>query len=88
MTHEERLNIWYTKFPPLTPWFGPGEEPTRVGVYMVDQSRNEFPQPVFSFWDGGNWYPQGSLPNDAMKWVCYGPIKGSFRQWRGLQEQA
>lgn len=85
MTHEERLNLWYAKFPALTPWFGPEQEPMRVGVYMVDQSHQGFEQPVFSFWDGGNWYPQGSLPNDAMKWVCYGPIQYEFRRWRGLQ---
>ena len=87
MTDEERLNLWYAKFPALTPWFGPEQKPVRVGVYMVDQSRDGFEQPVFSFWDGAHWYPQDSLPDKVMRWVCYGPIKNRFRKWRGLQEQ-
>ena len=86
---EERTNLWYAKFPPLTPWFGPEQDPVRPGVYMVDQGRDgSFVQPVFSFWDGSDWYPQGSLPNDAMKLICYGPIRCKFRQWRGLKESA
>jgi len=81
-----RIDHWYTKFPPLTPWFKPDVNPVRVGVYMVDQSwSGVVEQPVFSLWDGKTWYPQGSMPKDAMKFVCYGAKKGKpFKQWRGL----
>jgi hypothetical protein len=86
------IDRWYTKFPPLTPWFPHDVVPVRVGVYMVDQSwPDQVEQPVFSLWDGNSWYPQGSTPDDALRWVCYGPIKRgeymapAFRQWRGLR---
>ena len=78
---------WYEKFPPLTPWLPGEEKPVRQGVYMVDQSwPGEETQPVFSYWDGANWYPQDSEPDKAMRWLCYGPKKGRpFKQWRGLK---
>ena len=42
---------WYTKYPPLTPWFPHKVAPVRVGVYMVDQSwPDQVEQPVFSLW--------------------------------------
>jgi hypothetical protein len=84
---------WYTKYPPLTPWFPHKVAPVRVGVYMVDQSwPDQVEQPVFSLWDGNNWYPQGSTPDDALRYVCFGPIAHgkymapAFRQWRGVKE--
>ena len=84
---------WYTKYPPLTPWFSHKVAPVRVGVYMVDQSwPDQVEQPVFSLWDGKNWYPQGSTPDDALRYVCFGPIAHgkymapAFRQWRGVKE--
>ena len=86
------VDLWYTKFPPLTPWFNHMIKPFRSGVYMVDQSwPDQVEQPVFSLWDGKDWYPQGTSPDDALRWVCYGPIvrdkhmRPAFRQWRGLR---
>ena len=47
------IDRWYTKFPPLTPWFPHEVVPVRPGVYMVDQSwPDQVEQPVFSLWDG------------------------------------
>ena len=83
---------WYATLPPLTPWFPPTKRPVRPGVYMVDQSHpDQIEQCVFSLWNGKNWHPQGSTPEDALKWACYGPIKTgryrphAFRKWRGLK---
>lgn len=81
------MNDWYSKFPSLTPWFPPNQPPVRPGVYMVDQAwrPGQETEAVFSYWDGNYWHPQGSLPDDAIKLVCYGPIKARlFRKWRGL----
>lgn len=89
---EKMLNDrWYATLPPLTPWFPPTKRPVRPGVYMVDQSHpDQIEQCVFSLWNGKNWHPQGSTPEDALKWACFGPIKTGryrlhpFRKWRGL----
>lgn len=92
MKPNEVFDPWYAKFPPLTPWFPPTKRPVRPGVYMVDQSwPDQVEQCVFSLWDGKNWHPQGSTPEEALKWACYGPIKTgryrphAFRKWRGLK---
>ena len=83
---------WYAKLPPLTPWFPHDELPVRPGVYMVDQSEpDQIEQPVFALWDGNSWYPQGTTPENALRYVCFGPIKRGpymhtpFRKWRGLK---
>ena len=71
----------------LTPWFT-DEDPVRAGVYMVDQSRGDDEQCVYSFYDGqGNWYPQDSTPDKALRWICYGPkINDQFKKWRGVMK--
>jgi hypothetical protein len=75
-------------YPNLTPWFLMDTPPVRYGIYMVDQSwpDEKYPQEVFSFWDGHHWYPQGSSPDKAMRYVCCGMANGRpFKQWRGLR---
>ncbi len=76
-----------TKKQPLTPWFPPDKPPIRPGVYIVDQSwPGQKTESVYAYWDGTNWYPQGTTPNDAMYTMCYGLKKGRpFKQWRGLK---
>ena len=91
---KDTFDRWYSTFPPLTPWFPFDQPPVRPGIYMVDQSwPDQLEQPVFSLWDGNSWYPQGSTPDDAWRYVCFGPIKSGqymqipFRQWRGLRSK-
>jgi len=75
--------------PFLTPWFPSDVAPVRPGVYMVDQSwrPGQEIESVYAYWDGIDWYPQGSSPKDAMYTRSYGPKKNGqkFRQWRGLK---
>lgn len=71
---------------PRTPWFPSDVDPIRPGVYMVDQSwrPDQEIEAVYAYWDGLDWYPQGSSPSDAMYTRSYGP-RQKFRQWRGLR---
>jgi hypothetical protein len=73
--------------PFLTPWFPPDIPPVRPGIYMVDQSwTDRETESVYAYWDGTEWYPQGSTVKDAAYTMCYGPKKGRpFKRWRGLK---
>jgi hypothetical protein len=74
---------------PRTPWFPQDVDPVRPGVYMVDQAwrPHQEIEAVYAYWDGTNWYPQGTTPSDAIYTMFYGPKKNGqkFRQWRGLK---
>ena len=83
------FGIEYTQLedPFLTPWFPPDQPPVRPGIYMVDQSwTDRETESVYAYWDGTEWYPQGSTVKDAAYTMCYGPKKGRpFKRWRGLK---
>lgn len=73
----------------VTPWFSADSKPARPGVYQRNFGFLASESPVFSYWDGRNWYWWGETPVAAQGNF----LNGSFSMcqagfgWRGLLDK-